>query len=276
MSQADTKKIEVFISHMTTEQDVARAFKSIVEKTFLNMVEVFIASDRDNIASGSKWLDSITNSLKNCDVEIILCSHESITKPWVNFESGSGWIRGIPVIPLCHSTLDKSELKPPLSLLQSANATNEEDLKNTMETIAKALGAKLPQQLDFSEFINSVHRFNQGHHSKEVQATPNQHKTTVDKTENVEYSPYSDNIDRHVEILHLINTFAGDDRRATPYAHFIEHNNTHSKENTIDSVFYLIQNSCLCVSEKQTLNGWKQMMSITTKGKDVLNRHPNK
>jgi len=91
------------VSHIHEEKEVALAFKEVVEKSFLNLIDVFVSSDGSSISMGDKWLDTITDALKNCSVEIIACSPISVQRPWIQFEGGAGWVRGIPVVPLCHS-----------------------------------------------------------------------------------------------------------------------------------------------------------------------------
>lgn len=148
----------VFISHITEEKEIAQALKRLVESTFLNMIEVFVSSDPTSIKLGRKWLDEITHALKNCAVEIILASPESVKRPWINFEGGSGWVRDIPVIPLCHSGMFPSKLPAPLGSLQAATATEEAELKMIFPVLAEAVGCTLPL-IDFSEFISVVTTF---------------------------------------------------------------------------------------------------------------------
>ena len=148
----------VFISHITEEKEIALALKRLVESTFLNMIEVFVSSDPTSIKLGRKWLDEITHALKKCAVEIILASPEAVECPWINFEGGSGWIRDIPVIPLCHSGMVPSKLPAPLGSLQAATATEESQLKLIFPVLAEAVGCKLPE-IDFSPFISVVKEF---------------------------------------------------------------------------------------------------------------------
>lgn len=148
----------VFISHITQEKEIAVAFKELVEKSFLGMLEVFVSSDEDSIKMGHKWLDQISDGLKKCSIEIILCSTKSITRPWINFEAGAGWVRDINVIPLCHSGMEPSKLPMPLNLLQAAKANEISSLKLIFPVLANAINAKVPN-VDFSEFIEIVTEF---------------------------------------------------------------------------------------------------------------------
>lgn len=151
------KKI-VFISHITEEKELAIKTKELIEESFLGMIEVFVSSDEHSISLGQKWLDDITESLKTCAVEIILCSPKSVKRPWINFEAGAGWIRCIPVIPFCHSGMKPSKLPMPLNLLQAANANEISSLKLLFPVLAEALGSKAPK-IDFSTFVNDVKDF---------------------------------------------------------------------------------------------------------------------
>jgi hypothetical protein len=97
------KKPIVFMSHITEEKEIAQALKKLVEKSFLNMIDVFVSSDPTSVELGQKWLDEISFHLTTCAVEIILASPKSVLRPWINFEAGSGWVRDIAVIPLCRA-----------------------------------------------------------------------------------------------------------------------------------------------------------------------------
>ena len=151
------KKI-VFISHITEEKELALELKELIENSFLGLLDVFVSSDENSIQMGQKWLNNITDSLKNCAIEIIVCSPKSIQRPWINFEAGAGWIRDIPVIPICHSGIEPSKLPMPLNLLQAAKANEVSSLQLIFPVLANAIGAKCPK-IDFSDFITKVKNF---------------------------------------------------------------------------------------------------------------------
>jgi hypothetical protein len=148
----------VFISHITEEREVALALKKVVEAAFINMMDVFVSSDPRSIHLGQEWLQKIKFALSNCAVEIIIASPQSVKRPWINFEAGSGWIRTVPVIPLCHSGMEPSKLPFPLKALQGATATKEEELNLILPVLAEALNSGIPN-IDFTEFISTVQGF---------------------------------------------------------------------------------------------------------------------
>ena len=144
MPPAPQKKI-VFISHIHEEKDLAIAFKELVEASFLNMIEVFVSSDGQSISMGDKWLDNISYALKTCAVEIMVCSTISIQRPWIHFEGGAGWVRGIPVIPLCHSGMTPSLLPIPLKLLNGGVASDSNSVKGVLAVLAQGVEFQCPK-----------------------------------------------------------------------------------------------------------------------------------
>lgn len=134
---------------------IAAALKKLLDASFMGMMEVFVSSDPASIHLGQKWLDQISFALKKCAIEIVLASPVALRRQWINFEAGAGWIRDVPVIPLCHSRMTPGLLPPPLNTLQAATATDANQLNLILPVLAKALGSAVPNT-DFSEFISIV------------------------------------------------------------------------------------------------------------------------
>ncbi|MGD9824591.1 hypothetical protein [Desulfobacter sp.] len=152
-----TDKKIVFLSHIFEERELAIHFKSLIEDSFLDLIDVFVSSDDRSIGLGRKWLNNdITHALNGCTVELVLCSPVSVKRPWINFEAGAaGWIRGIPVVPLCHSGMEPGKLPVPLNLLQAGKLTETFSLKFVFPVLANALGSRTPR-VDFSAFIQNA------------------------------------------------------------------------------------------------------------------------
>ena len=138
--------MKVFISHIHEEAGIAIVLKDWIESTFAGQCDVFVSSDSDNISAGKKWLEEIDNALEKAKVFIIICSLQSIHRPWTNFEAGCAWIKRIPIIPVCHSGLNKSNLLQPLSRFQALDIDESGFPKLLFSSLAKALGfTKLPR-----------------------------------------------------------------------------------------------------------------------------------
>ena len=148
----------IFISHITEEKELALELKQLLEEKFLGMIEIFVSSDEESIALGTRWLDNISNALGSCAIELILCSPQSVKRPWINFEAGAGWVRNISVVPLCHSGMEPSKLPIPLNLLQAIRLSEVSGLKLLLPLIANAIGSAEPK-VDFSDFVNKVKNF---------------------------------------------------------------------------------------------------------------------
>lgn len=175
-------KAVVFISHISEEREIALALKNLVETAFLGLIEVFVSSDANSIRLGRKWLDTITTGLKACKVEIIIASPASVKRPWVNFEAGAGWVRDIPVIPLCHSGMTPSTLPTPLSELQAALATDKDELARLVPDLAEAIGSHQPT-IDWSAFIDAVQKYEAAYEAESDQIRKLEDKSPVPPTD---------------------------------------------------------------------------------------------
>ncbi len=148
----------VFVSHIEPETELAVAFTELVAGHFPDQATIFVACDSTTHPMGLRWLEEITDNLKQSVVAILLCSRVSVETPWTHFAAGAVAIRGVPMISLCHSGMTASSLPAPLNLLQAGLATRDLDLERTFDTVAKALAIKAPP-LDFSGFIARVRAF---------------------------------------------------------------------------------------------------------------------
>ena len=150
------KKI-IFISHAGPEKEIAQALKAVLNRGFLGFMDVYVSSDPESLPAGRKWLESITEALRTCAVEIVLVSPSTVRRPWINFEAGAGFVRDVPVVPLCHSGLTVNNVPQPLSFLQAVVASDVQSLRNLLPVVAKAIGSQVPE-VDFSDFIRVVKR----------------------------------------------------------------------------------------------------------------------
>lgn len=146
---------KIFISHISSETELAQSLKNSLKKHFLGLLDIFVSSDKETIQAGTKWLDEVDTALKSADFQIVLCSNESVGRPWVNFEAGAAWIRGIPVIPLCHSGLRPTDLPTPLSMLQAVECSKPDALYKLYDIVAKTLGVDVPG-IDFEQLSSEI------------------------------------------------------------------------------------------------------------------------
>jgi hypothetical protein len=159
MAKAKTAvfKLKVFISHISEERELGGILKKHLEDSFLGTVEVFMTSDLEAIPPGAPWLHHIGQALNQSRIVVVLCSKESIAKPWINFEAGAGWIKGINVVPVCHSGLRPSDLPEPLHFFHSIRASDIQGLRSFYGMVAKKLEMKEPTGLD--ELVKEIKTF---------------------------------------------------------------------------------------------------------------------
>lgn len=138
-------KTTIFISHIARETELAQCLKKFLINDFLGLLDVFVSSDGKTIQVGEQWLEKLSTALKKAKFELVLCSKESVRRPWVNFEAGAGWVRGIRVMPVCHSGMTPSNLPVPLNMLQAVEAGRADGLRHLYEAIAGLLGLQTPK-----------------------------------------------------------------------------------------------------------------------------------
>lgn len=189
------EKPTIFISHITEEKEIAKAVKEFLEKRFLKTINVFASSHEESLQMGDDWMGTIKKSMKDCELIIIICSPLSITRPWINFEAGAGWIKDIPVIPLCHSGLTPGKLPVPINSFQGGILNSKEDISKVFNRIARVLKIDSPDSNndDFFAAINSFET--QIKSSALSQDTSFIHNLLYRQIELLKYSIYASTLD---------------------------------------------------------------------------------
>jgi hypothetical protein len=134
----------IFISHTSVEADVAQWLKNQIDRDFLGALSIYVSSDRESISAGHRWLEGLREALRTADLQVLVVSHQSINRPWVNFEAGAGWIQGIPLVPVCHSGLKMADLPAPLSELEAIVLTDSKGLAKLYDEIARTAEMNTP------------------------------------------------------------------------------------------------------------------------------------
>ncbi|MGE5239319.1 MAG: toll/interleukin-1 receptor domain-containing protein [Chloroflexota bacterium] len=138
--------MRVFISHISEEAAIARVLKDWIESSFAGQCDVFVSSDKDDIPAGSRWLEDIDGAVASASALIVLCSPSSLSRPWIIFETGCGWAKRVPIIPICHSGQKKGALPPPISMLESLELDDKDFVNDLLSSLATHHGlAKFPR-----------------------------------------------------------------------------------------------------------------------------------
>lgn len=127
--------MKIFISHIHEEAPLAKVLQDEIERAFMGQVNVFVSSNLENLPAGSRWLDIISDHLSSSKLVLVICSSESLQRPWVNFEVGCAWIKDIPIIPICHSGYKKATLPVPFSEFNALELEAEDFFPNLFQSL---------------------------------------------------------------------------------------------------------------------------------------------
>ena len=140
--------MKIFISHIMEETALALSFKDWIESSFGGQCDVFLSCDRDDIPAGTEWLDKLEAVYGESIILIVLCSPASISRPWITFETGCGWIKRLPILVICHSHQKTECLPLPFSQFQTLLLEDPTFIGNLLEILANRLGFKRTPRID--------------------------------------------------------------------------------------------------------------------------------
>jgi hypothetical protein len=127
----------VFISHIAEEKPVAIVLQRYLKLAFGQVFRVFVSSDAKSIGGGKKWYTHIIDNLRLSRVVLVLASHESKQREWINFEAGLGEGSGSLVIPIAIKNFPLAQLSNPLREIQGRNI---DELGAILDDISDKLG----------------------------------------------------------------------------------------------------------------------------------------
>jgi TIR domain len=108
-----------------------------------------------DIQLGDAWLKEIENALEGSTILLSLCSPSSVRRPWLNFESGSGWSKGVKVVPICYKGLRKDKLPAPLHIFQAVELTDFVSCRKLVDKQFSVASTEVEAHLrnKFSDFV---------------------------------------------------------------------------------------------------------------------------
>lgn len=145
--------MRAFISHISEEAREAGALKKSLEAA-IRGVEFFVSAK--DIHLGEPWLKVIDEAVADAKLILTLCSPNSVRRPWINFESGTGWSRKLQVVPICYKGMRKSQLPDPLGIFQAIELTDTASCRHLAEQIASTLGQKITDGFDPSGMLQAL------------------------------------------------------------------------------------------------------------------------
>lgn len=128
-----------FLSHFNEDRLIAEIVANILRRVTLNQIQPWFSSDESDaggLRPGMIWFNAILEKIEKSKAVIAILTPNSISRPWIYFETGIGQtLPDCEIIPICIG-IDKNEVYPPLGLYQCYQLNNYRSLK---EFICKLL-----------------------------------------------------------------------------------------------------------------------------------------
>jgi len=112
--------IQIFVSwSMPASRVTAERAHEFLRKLFPTF-KFFISSE--NISSGQRWFDVVSDKLSKCTIGIIVVTRENITRPWIHYEAGAlaKLVEKSRVMPLLCGLGPSAIAETPLSAFQAS------------------------------------------------------------------------------------------------------------------------------------------------------------
>jgi len=137
-------KLDVFVSHLTVESKFADLLTSCLKRDFIGLLDFFVSSDATSIPVGSQWFEEVLDAIRRARLQFVVCSSDSVRRPWINYEAGAAQVRDVEVVPLCHSGMTPAQLPVPLSMAEGVVLTDAGSLRKLYARLAALLGSDIP------------------------------------------------------------------------------------------------------------------------------------
>ncbi|MBA3936931.1 MAG: toll/interleukin-1 receptor domain-containing protein [Planctomycetes bacterium] len=144
-------KANIFFSHSSRDSEFVGKIRSHIIRKTGGAFDIFQSSDGSSIRLGTNWLKKIEDALESCTIMFVFITKNSMSSPWIYFESGHAYSRKIQVIPIACMGCTMEDLRPPLTFLQGFNLNTIESFENIMAEINKSLD--LHFQSTFNDFL---------------------------------------------------------------------------------------------------------------------------
>ncbi|MHC4407201.1 MAG: TIR domain-containing protein [Planctomycetota bacterium] len=146
--------MNVLLSHINEEAQVAAVLGQWIESSLDR--DVHASGEAENIQLGKQRLAEVDRALSEAQVVLLLCSEQSIGRPWINFESGCAWLKRVPIIAACHCGCSTADLGPPLGSFPAFDLTDAASCQALLETLAKHLKRKRVPRIDCDLMVTEI------------------------------------------------------------------------------------------------------------------------
>src|ERR1017187_1708950 len=112
-----------------------------------------VSSDVRDLTPGARWLNTIEAALNDAQAMVVICSRASLSRPWINFETGCAWNRRIGIVPVCHSGQRRDQLPYPFSTLQALQLEDDDFAEHLTKALCTHLEVGWTPSVDLTSFL---------------------------------------------------------------------------------------------------------------------------
>ena len=143
--------MKVFLSHAALDTELAELIER--QLTLGNeQMSVFRTTRLGQIPAGKEWLAVIQQNIRDADAYLVLLTPWSMSRPWINYETGAAWFSERKLVPVVAGDLAKDVVVEPLRSLQLLSL---EDPAEATQAFVE-LGARLGDPIEFSSAVISI------------------------------------------------------------------------------------------------------------------------
>lgn len=127
-----TAKPTIFLSHSSSDGPMLGHLKDLLHKRTGGVYDIFLSSDGTSIPFGRNWSKEVEDGLERARLMFVFLTEASMDSPWIYFESGFAYAKGVQVVPIGLGDVDLGKVQAPLSLLQGFNLADATGLNNLL------------------------------------------------------------------------------------------------------------------------------------------------
>lgn len=133
-----TVDCDVFISYrIVPDASYAKALKTLLEATIDSAPSVFVSSAGGLRPSETTFFQQLQQNAQSAKFFVGIITTESQDQPWISFEAGAAWGRGVPYTPLLIG-LSAGALSSTISPYQAARAFDKGSMHGLIAAIANS------------------------------------------------------------------------------------------------------------------------------------------
>lgn len=143
--------MNVVLSHIAEDLKVASVLGQWIESSLDR--DIRFSSDAEGFRPDEQRRVGIDGALAEARVVLVLCSARSIGLPWISFEAGCAWHKGVPVMSVCHDGCSADDLPAPLGSFRAFDLTDATSCQALLETLANHLERRRVPRIDCGQMV---------------------------------------------------------------------------------------------------------------------------